>query len=259
MTGLFPRLKTNEQRGSKPRCHLLTHGSPRQVALRLTQLIEPWGQITATDHWMPRGFIDTSEAQLGKNDYLLAPDLGDLLINWWLAIPKGARVPHWDIASTCTVEGRSGLLLVEAKAHDEELINEEAGKKLAREETSGQTQNREHIHDRMQEASVGLTTSTKMDWALSIEHRYQMSNRFAWAWKLTELGLPVILVYLGFLNASEMHDRGKPFPDQEAWEKLVMSHSEPLFPSKVWNQRWIVNTETFIPMIKSVELPLVKS
>ena len=28
-----------------------------------------------------------------------------------------------------------------------------------------------------------------------------MSNRFAWAWKLADLGVPVVLVYLGFFRA----------------------------------------------------------
>jgi hypothetical protein len=55
-----------------------------------------------------------------------------------------------------------------------------------------------------------------------------MSNRFAWTWKLTECGIPVVLVYLGFLNASEMADLGEPFSSQDSWEALVMTHSAPL-------------------------------
>lgn len=35
-----------------------------------------------------------------------------------------------------------------------------------------------------------------------------MSNRFAWAWKLATMEVPVVLVYLGFLNATEMGDQG---------------------------------------------------
>jgi len=108
----------------------------------------------------------------------------------------------------------------------------------------------------MQESSAGFTNSTQLEWALSIEHHYQMSNRFAWAWKLTELGIPVVLVYLGFLNAIEMSDRGVPFSNHKAWDQIVMSHSGPLFPDEVWNQRWRLNGETFIPLIKTIELPL---
>ena len=38
-----------------------------------------------------------------------------------------------------------------------------------------------------------------------------MSNRFAWAWKLASSSVPVVLIYLGFLRADEMRDKGKPF------------------------------------------------
>jgi hypothetical protein len=68
--------------------------------------------------------------------------------------------------------------------------------------------------------------------AISRDSHYQMSNRFAWSWKLAEYGIPVVLVYLGFLNASEMVDRGDPFANQDSWESLVMAHSSPLFPGR---------------------------
>jgi hypothetical protein len=43
----------------------------------------------------------------------------------WLADPRPtSRTPNWDIASTCTIDGRKGLLLVEAKAHRPELTEE---------------------------------------------------------------------------------------------------------------------------------------
>jgi hypothetical protein len=35
---LLSRLRAKEQRGSKPRCHFLTHGDPAKVARRLTYL-----------------------------------------------------------------------------------------------------------------------------------------------------------------------------------------------------------------------------
>ena len=48
-------------------------------------------------------------------------------------VARGAREqhadPNWDLASTCTVEGKPGIALIEAKAHDQELIKEETGRK----------------------------------------------------------------------------------------------------------------------------------
>src|SRR5207248_2297096 len=44
----------------------------------------------------------------------------------------------------------------------------------------------------LDEASIALASETGRPWALSRDHHYQMSNRFAWAWKLTELAVPVV-------------------------------------------------------------------
>jgi hypothetical protein len=38
---------------------------------------------------------------------------------------------------------------------------------------------------------------------ISRDNRYQMSNRFAWSWKLASVGVPVVLVYLGFVGAAD--------------------------------------------------------
>ena len=87
-----------------------------------------------------------------------------------------------------------------------------------------------------------------------------MSNRFAWSVKLTELGLPVILVYLGFLNAAEM-DKGmkkKHFADYDEWKALVKSHSSHLFPEGVWNAPWTLHGQAFMPLIRSMEIPYEK-
>jgi hypothetical protein len=205
---------------------------------------------------MPQGFDRTEEAQFGRGDFLPDLTIGDCLINWWLAVPKVGRVPNWDIVSTCTIEGRSGLLLVEAKAYDQELIREKAGKKRGKDDSADSLRNRAQIDSCMCHANISLSAETKLSWSLSIEHHYQMSNRFAWAWKLTELGFPVILVYLGFLNAEEMRDRGVPLPDHRSWENLVKSQSTTIFPENVWNNRWIVHGQPFVPLISSYEQPL---
>jgi hypothetical protein len=83
-----------------------------------------------------------------------------------------------------------------------------------------------------------------------------MSNRFAWTWKLTELGIPVVLVYLGFLKADEMIDRGQPFTSNEDWEQLVKAHSQSLVPPEVWGRKWTVNGQPFIPLIRGIDQPL---
>ena len=179
---------------------------------------------------MSEGFCRIGEAQLDKAERLIPKQDRDQLHSWWLAVSRrNTRTPTWDIASTCTVDGRKGLLLVEAKAHTQEL--------KVKDQVEASPRNRERIAQCIEEANAALADWTDLNWALSHEHRYQMANRFAWSWKLTELGYPVVLIYLGFLRAEEMR-KGReqaPFKNHAEWEGLVKAHSEPLFPAGVWD------------------------
>ena len=257
MSDLLQRLNPKERRGSKPRCHLLTHGSADEVATRLTSLAAPFAQVSSEDRWMPQGFDEPEEAQLDKAPRLLEPDIRAELAAWWLApASRGARTPNFDIASTCTIDNRPGLLLVEAKAHDEELNNEAAGRSLTADASDDRKASHETIAAAVRSACSGLSEATSLPWRIARDTHYQMSNRFAWSWKLTALGIPVVLVYLGFLKADEMKDRGQPFASHEDWERLVKAHSHPLFPPEVWGRKWIVSGRPFIPLIGSIEQPL---
>jgi hypothetical protein len=265
---LFPKLRRNQQRGSKPRCHLLTSGTREEVARRLTLLIEPWGEVLpATSSWMPNGFIDCEEAQLHRPEaekIIRNAQERDALRNWWLAVPGTPRAttPNWDIASTCVIHGKPGLLLIEAKAHDAELRNEERGKPLGGEDNKGVSLDSRRNHVRIacciQEASLTLSEETGLAWALSRDWCYQMANRFTWAWKLTELGKPVILIYLGFLGCNEMRDgtSQSPIASKDDWQQTVEAHSRSLFPREVWNREWCLHGQTFIPLIRSCDQPL---
>lgn len=257
MNDLLQRLNTNERRGSKPRCHLLTYGSPEKVANNLNQLLVPFGSISPGHLWMPQGFDNIEEAQLHKASRLLGSDIAKQLREWWLATDSpNAKTPNIDIASTCTIENKPGLLLVEAKAHDEELNKETAGKKLRRDASEDSKANHEKIVAAILSARDGFREATSLRWEISRDSHYQMSNRFAWSWKLTSLGFPVIIVYLGFLGAEEMKDKGKPFADHAEWECLVKSHSKPIFSTEVWGRQWMLNGQPFIPLIRSIEQPL---
>lgn len=244
------RLKRNARRGSKPRCHLITHGKRDEVAKRLTELITPWGEVTASDCWMPQGFDFVDEAQLHQAPSLLTQEQCDRLAGWWFAVKTGdgQNSPNWDIASTCRIGDRDGLLLVEAKAHHNELKETDAG--------HGSGGNCDGIRHCVDDANLRLGQATGLRWELSCEHHYQMSNRFTWASKLTEMGIPVILLYLGFLNADDMADRGKPFEAADAWENLVKEHSKPLFPGEIWGKEWTVAGQMFVPLIVSRHLSL---
>jgi hypothetical protein len=87
--------------------------------------------------------------------------------------------------------------------------------------------------------------------------RCQLANRFAWSWRLASLGIPVVLVvYLGFLNAEEMRDRGEPFANAGAWDRAVRAHANGIVPSNAWGLRLEVEGTPVIPLIRSLDLPL---
>ena len=250
----------SNKRGSQPRCVLMMDGPRATVAERLTKLVNiPDVTISSNDVWMPHGkpVKDASgnwdkapaeEAKLDVRNKLLEPNVSAELKDWWLVKCNGANTPNWDIASTCKIDGRKGLLLVEAKAHDSELLKAEAGKP-----GGGNLDNYKRIHQCIEEANRGLLKCTGVGWNLSLDSHYQMSNRFAWSWKLAQMGFPVVLVYLGFLNANEMQERGKPFTKFEEWELLVQTHSAPLFPASVWRKVWTVNRQPLLPLIRVYE------
>ena len=206
---------------------------------------------------MPQGFKAVAEAVLPQAERLLAAEVRQELRSWWLAVSSShSQTPNFDLASTCTIDGRPGLLLVEAKAHELELTKEEAGKPLKASFSENSRRNEEQIGRVIAYASTALTEATGLAWSLSKDHHYQMSNRFAWAWKLTSLGLPVVLIYLGFLNCSEMRDMSPPFASAADWEKAVLCHSLPLFPAGVWGQSWLCNGQPLIPLIRSLDVCL---
>jgi hypothetical protein len=208
---------------------------------------------------MPQGFDVTDEAELHNAPRLLPSEICKTLLSWWLVANEGnPRTPNWDIASTCSIGGKEGLLLVEAKAHDKELIDEETGRKnIAPPVSIAARRNHQRIGWCIQDANLALCGETQLSWALSRDWNYQMCNRFAWCWKVAESGLPVILVYLGFLNAGDMADgTRKPLADAEEWQKLVESHSKPLFSKEVWNRKWELHGQSFIPLIRTAQQDL---
>jgi len=209
---------------------------------------------------MPSGFEQCAEAQLHSASGLLPSTQNrEILRDWWLAVAnKKTTTPNIDVASTCLVQGKEGLLLVEAKAHDAELRNEERGKPIDDLSSVDSQRNHEHIGLAIRAANAALSEETILPWSLSRDSHYQMSNRFAWAWKLTELGIPVILAYIGFVGCEEMR-KGReqhPISSYADWEEMVQVHSRPLFPDEAWNREWSVNGQSLIPIIRAASQPL---
>lgn len=237
-------------RGSQLRCQLLT-GLPReQVAARLTELARPSGAlVTPVDQWLPSGPGIPLEARIDSDPGFVPPEVQEALLSWWLVVRRQANTPNWDIAATCQFGDKPGLILVEAKAHDREL--KDAGKRAPT--TANGRKNHERVALAIEEANGGLNRILP-DWGLSRDRCYQISNRIAWAWKLASLKVPVVLVYLGFLNAHEMADQGQPFATAHEWELCLRRHSRDMVPGDAWGERLQVGQTPLWLLFQAMEL-----
>lgn len=215
-----------ELAGSRLRCLIAT--SLSDVAMRqvLNDIVQPYAVVNQEHDWMPRGFIQSDEAMLGVTEKFLQPAKRQMLLEWWLSVLRNPRTPNWDLVATCSIEGQDGLILVEAKAHEAEL---------KRDDKCGATSEKNliKIAGAIREANEGLSGSMP-GWQLSHHSHYQLANRFAWAWKLAATGIPVVLVYLGFLNAEEMGRRGPVFRKHTDWDQCVRRYAAGVVPVEAW-------------------------
>lgn len=233
-----------EFKGSRLRCLMLTALPRDQVAGYLSSLIHPYGEVTPNDQWMPRGFLEKKEAQLGTNncfDIIPNPEFRDKLKTWWLV--KGHNTPSWDIVSSCQINGNRGLIFVEAKANGQELKKTDSC-------TSKLLENIKRIESAILESNNELKKESG-GWNLKQFSHYQLSNRFAWSWKIASFGIPVFLVYLGFLNADEMHGSFKSIAE---WDKAVKAYANGFVPCDIWNQRLGINGVPFYPLIRAMDI-----
>ncbi len=242
-------LKMRDLRGSRLRCLMLTSTPREQVAATLTQLVSPVAVVDPEHHhWMPRGFLEPEEAKLGECPQFLSNDLRRRLTDWWLKRTEGANTPNWDLVSTCRVNGEPGLILVEAKAHDGEA--KEEGKQ------PGNAENDQQIQTAFEAANRGLDAITP-GWRLSRDSHYQLCNRFAWAWKLSTLGVPTILIYLGLLRAREMSEQGRAFDSAEEWNAAIREHASGVVPASAWERRLQTSAAPMWALVRSLDLQWV--
>jgi hypothetical protein len=197
---------------------------------------------------MPRGFDNRDEARLGETPGFLSENHRKCVTGWWLAVQhRRANTPNWDITSTATIGDREGLVLVEAKAHTNEISADGKPRRA--------TSNLEN-HARIDACCRGASTALNEiapGWALSAETHYQLCNRFAWAWKIASLGIPVVLVYLGFLHANEMR---APLESADQWKDLVRSHGRGIVPPGAWDAELLVNGTPLHAVIHSETIDL---
>jgi len=255
---------SRSMKGSRYRCLLATELEQGEACKLLEEICHPLHvKVTADDEYFPKGFSDSKELILTSK---LArpffdkqfPDPGfknvrtEVKDEWWLTPKKGGNTPNWDIVSSCSLDnGSKAIIIVEAKAHISEL--DRSGKKQKNDANNDSLANHTSIEKAINKANVGLNAAyDPQGFSISIERCYQLSNRFAFAWKLASIGIPVILMYLGFINAKEMGDY---FKDDEDWAKNLLEHSSGIIPKAAWNSSPIMIGDTPIyPIYRAVDI-----
>jgi hypothetical protein len=211
-------------RGSRK--HVLDRVLQPNFASELCDLVAPVRLCTNdASVWMPMSHLKPEEARLERFGPRFLPNHSawEELQRWWLAHRRGANTPNWDIALGCEIEGRSGLILVEAKANVPELG--EGGKILSPKASENSRANHDQIGKAIEEARNGFADLGHQT-TISRDTHYQLSNRLAFTWKLAKLGIPVVLVYLGFTGDTGIIDAGDYFVDAAHWEKTFRAYAD---------------------------------
>jgi len=218
--------------------------------LPFNELLRPTGTVVRpSDVWMPRGYGMPEEAKLSAVPPAFLPKaVQRQLSDWWLVHKRGANVPNWDLLATCSIGGQRGLVLVEAKAHENELSS--AGKDLRANASDNSRANHERIGQAIEEARQALDRITP-GVGISRDSHYQLSNRVAFAWKLASLGVPTILVYLGFIGDEGIQDVGPNFRNETHWQEIVWDYMNPVLPSDLVERRIPCDAATMQLIIRS--------
>ena len=226
LADVVERLGRLATRGS--RRHVLNWVAAPDFLASFNDLLEGTGaRIRAEDTWMPEGWVAPREARLDGSGPESSLEINwDDLRGWWLAESGRGNVPNWDLVANCSIDGRDGLVLVEAKANEGELSS--AGKR-----SPGSTADSEDNHERIKaaiEEARGALVERLPGLAISRDRAYQFSNRIAHAWWLASRGVPVVLLYLGFTGDDRIADVGEPFADVEAWQRHFEDKIRDIFP-----------------------------
>lgn len=239
--------KKRDFKGSRLRCLMLTGLPADTLAIALNELVSPHAIVDPDHLQVPRGFLLPDEAKLGETPGFLSDLRREEITSWWLEETRNANTPNWDLVSQCRSGDRDGLILVEAKSHEGEFHTDC--------DTCGAKEpNATKIRRSVHEANEGWNRVLS-GFSLSSDSHYQLSNRFAFAWKLATMGIPCVLVYLGFLDAHEM-DNGRRrilrTPDQ--WRDCVLRKSKGRVPVQAWDQTFDVAGVSVTVLVRSIRV-----
>jgi hypothetical protein len=209
--------------------------------------------IENKDSIYPKGSNQPNEKTLSTflKDVWNDKKLGADFIKWWIEF--GSRTPQWDIISKCKIDGKEGILLVEAKAHKSEVTGDKGKKQI---DENKKAENHKHIKAAIEQANNSINeNNTGINAKLSIDTCYQLSNRVASAWWLASNDIPVVLIYLGFLKDDDFNDK---FTSKEEWQNCIEKHIERVGIQAIINRKINTKAKAFYFISKSIDLKELK-
>ena len=65
--------------------------------------------------------------------------------------------------------------------------------------------------------------------------------------------MPDVLLYLGFLNAVEVADKGTPFGSEDDWRGTLLGYSRGAMDAICWERTLDIEGTPLLPLMRTVE------
>ena len=192
--------------------------------------------ISETDSRMPDPPFTKDEADNNSIAEMLSLYLGnDTESQWWRSTLKKYASQSWDLISTCTIDGKKGLLLVEAKAKKGE-IRIFPRRKSSYEYTDVNNEFRQF------EPYINLSTNKCP----------QLSRHIVHSWAMAKQDLPVVLLYLCF----RFKNGHRVFKRHFDWKRYLINTARFIGAHRLIDTKTLIdgNRSSFTFLCGSVEI-----
>ena len=117
----------------------------------------------------------------------------------------------------------------------------------------GSKKNHRQIVECIEESESGLNDICDGVFGLSVDSHYQLVNRVAHLWKLATCGIPVVLLYLGFVGDTRISK--SYFQNNEHWQRAMGGYMQGVIPqSFLEQQHQIVDSGSMLMLSRSLEV-----